>query len=148
MKVILTNDVEKLGQSGDIKDVKRGYARNFLFARGLATLATTAALKSYEKSKERREAARQKELESKKASATKMADVKLSFSRQVGDGGKLFGSVGKSDIVKSLKASGHDVDKSQVVLDAALKEIGDFDVEVRFAPEVQTKVKVTIAARS
>ncbi len=148
MKVILKSDIDKLGLAGDIKDVSRGYARNYLFVRGLAVDATPSAVQWVEKTKDRREKARAAALETAKAAAEKIGDVSLSFVRPVGEGGKLFGSVGKADIIKSLKASGYSVGKDAINLDAAIKEIGDSEVEIRLAPGVKTKVKISIVARS
>ena len=147
MKVILKSDIEKLGRAGDVKDVRRGFARNFLFPRGMAEAATPSAIRWFEKGKEKRESAREKTLSDAKSVAKKLSSVKLSFSRSVSEGGTLFGSVGKSDIVKSLKTSGFNVGKNSIVLEAAFKEIGEFDVEVRLAPDAVTKIKVAIAPR-
>lgn len=147
MKVVLKTDVEKLGQAGDVKDVARGFARNHLFPRGLAVEATPAALRWVEQGKERRERARENTLAAAKALAGKLADVNLSFSRRVGENGKLFGSVGKTDIAKSLKASGYDVDKSAVMLESTVKEIGDTEVEIRLAPDAVAKIKVSVVPR-
>lgn len=148
MKVILKTDVEKVGRAGDVKDVALGFARNFLFVRGLAMEATPSAMRWFEKGKEKREKARQKLLEQARETCGKLADVRLSFSRRSAEGGKLFGSVGRADIAKSLKASGYAVERSAVILDAPIKEAGDFEVEIRMAPEASAKVKVSVVTRS
>ena len=148
MKVILKSDIDKVGRAGDIKNVARGFARNFLIARGLATEATPAAISWFQQGKERREKAHQKGLEEAKATCEKLSSVQLSFSRKVGEGGKLFGSVGKTDIVKGLKSSGYTIEKTSVLLDATIKEIGEFDVEIRLAPEVTAKIKVAVVSQS
>lgn len=148
MKVILRKDVDNLGHAGQVKEVKLGYARNMLIPRGLALEATPAVVAWFEKGEKRRAELREKSLAKAKDAAAKLADVKLSFSRPVGENGKLFGSVGKADIAKSLKASGHAVDKDAVVLPAAIKEAGDSEVEVRLATGVSAKVKVSVVARA
>ncbi len=148
MKVILKSDIDKVGRTGDIKNVKRGFARNYLIARGFATEATPAAIKWFEQGKERREKARLAASDGAKTLCEKLSSVALSFARKVGEGGKLFGSVGKTDIVKGLKSSGYTVAKGAVLLDAAIKELGEFDVEIRLAPEASTKIKVTVTSRS
>ena len=147
MKVILKKDVENVGRSGDVKDVARGFARNYLLARGLAMEATPAAIQWFAKGDERRKKLREKALSAAKGDCEKLAAVRLSFSRQVGENGKLFGSVGRSDIIKSLKASGHDLDRGVVCLASPIKEVGDFDVELRLAPEASVKIKVSVVAR-
>ena len=148
MKVILRKDVEKLGATGQVKEVARGYARNFLVPRGLAMEATPEAITWFEKGNERRAKLREKALATAQAEVVKLAEVKLSFARPVGENGKLFGSVGKSDIVKSLKASGYAVEKEAVVMAAAIKDVGESEVEVRLAPGASAKVKVSVVARS
>ncbi|HVE14602.1 MAG TPA: 50S ribosomal protein L9 [Elusimicrobiota bacterium] len=148
MKVILRKDVSNLGRSGDVKDVARGYARNYLFARGLAQEATDAAIKANEKGKEKRQKLREKAAAEAVSTSKKLEGVSLSYTRPAGEGGKLFGSVGKSDIVKSLKASGHVVDKDAVRLESAIKLAGEHEVEIRLTPEASTKIKVSILPRA
>lgn len=148
MKVILRSDVEKLGRSGEIKQVATGYARNFLIPRGMALEATPAVVKWFEKGAERRQKLREKQVAKAQETATKLAGVHLSFTRPVGEQGKLFGSVGKSDIADSLKASGFTVDKKCIVLPAAIKDVGDHAVDVKLATDVAAKIKVSVVARS
>lgn len=148
MKVILRKDVDNLGHAGQVKEVKPGYARNMLIPRGLALEATDSTIAWFEKGEKRRAVLREKALGEARAKAEKLSDVKLSFSRPVGENGKLFGSVGKADIVKSLKAAGHEVVKEAVILPAAIKEAGDSEVEVRLAIGVSAKVKVSVVARA
>ena len=148
MKVILRSDVEKLGRSGDIKQVAAGYARNFLIPRGMAMEATPSAMAWFEKRAQRRLKVREKHVSQAQEAAAKLAGVQLSFTRQVGEQGKLFGSVGKSDIADSLKASGFTIDKKGIALAAAIKEVGEHEIEVKLAPEVSAKIKVSVVARS
>jgi large subunit ribosomal protein L9 len=147
MKVILKSTVDHLGRAGDVKDVADGYARNFLLPRKLAEAATPAALKYWEKGKEKRAAVVAAEVEVAKALAGKLAGVNLTFSMPASEEGKLFGSVGKTDVLKSLKVAGYDVPKNSVRLETALKTTGEHEVELRLAPEVAAKVKVTVSAR-
>lgn len=148
MKVILRSDVDNLGRTGDIKQVAAGYARNFLIPRKLAQEATGAAIKWYEKGAERRAKQREGQVAKAQEIAGKLAGVHLSFSRPAGEQGKLFGSVGKTDISESLKASGFAIDKKAIVLAAAIKDVGDHEVELKLASEVTAKIKVSIVARS
>jgi len=147
MKVILKSDVEKLGRAGDIKQVAGGYARNFLIPRKLALEATPAALKWSEQGAERRHKQREKLAAQAQETAGKLAGVHLSFTRPVGEQGKLFGSVGKSDIAESLKASGFTLDKKTILLPAAIKDAGDHEVEVKLGSEISAKIKVSVVAR-
>ncbi len=147
MKVILTKSVESIGPAGTVKEVAPGYARNHLIPNGLATEATPANQRWFEKGKEKLAKAREQGLENSRALAEKLADVKLSFTREVAENGKLFGSVGRADIVKSLKAAGFSVDKAAVKLESSIKEIGESEVEIRLASEIGAKIAVTILAR-
>ena len=147
MKVILKSNVDHLGRAGDVKDVATGYARNFLLPRKLAETATASALKYWEKGKEKRAKLVAAEVKVAKELADKLGSVNLTFSMPASEEGKLFGSVGKTDVLKSLKAGGYEVPKNSVRLENALKTIGEHEVELRLAPEVSAKIKVTVSAR-
>lgn len=147
MKVILKSNVDHLGRAGEVKEVALGYARNFLLPRKLAEPATASALKYWEKGKEKRAAVVAGEVKVAKELAEKLAGVNLTFSMPASEEGKLFGSVGKTDVLKSLKAAGYDVPKNSVRLETALKTTGEHEVELRLQPEVSAKVKVTVSAR-
>lgn len=146
MKVILRSVVSQLGRPGDVKEVSTGFGRNYLIPNGFAAEATPAALKFWEKGKAKRAKLAETQGHAAKDLAAKLAGVSLSFSRQAAEG-KLFGSVGKSDILKSLKTCGYTVDKGAVVLDAAIKTVGEHEIELKLAPDVSAKVKVSISAR-
>ena len=147
MKVILKSNVDHLGRAGEVKEVAIGYARNFLLPRKLAEPATASALKYWEKGKEKRAAVVSAEVKTAKELSEKLSGVNLTFSMPASEEGKLFGSVGKTDVLKSLKAAGYDVPKNSVRLETALKTTGEHEVELRLAPEVSAKVKVTVSAR-
>jgi large subunit ribosomal protein L9 len=147
MKVILKNTVDHLGRAGEVKEVSTGYARNFLLPRKLAEPATESALKYWEKGKEKRAAVVAAEVKVAKELAEKLGGVNLTFSMPASEEGKLFGSVGKTDVLKSLKAAGYEVPKNSVHLETALKTTGEHEVLLRLAPEVTAKVKVTVSAR-
>lgn len=148
MRVVLRSDVEKLGTAGEVRNVAAGFARNYLIPKGLAMEATPETIRWFERGREKRQRLRERTTQVSREVASKLAGVALSFTRAVGEQGKLFGSVGKSDIVGSLKASGFAVEKSAVVLDAAIKQVGDCEVEIRLHPEVSAKIKVSVLARS
>jgi large subunit ribosomal protein L9 len=147
MKVILKSNVDHLGRAGEVKEVAIGYARNFLLPRKLAEPATASALKYWEKGKEKRAAVVSAEVKVAKELAEKLSGLNLTFSMPASEEGKLFGSVGKTDVLKSLKAAGYDVPKNSVRLETALKTTGEHEVELRLQPEVSAKVKVTVSAR-
>ena len=147
MKVILKSTVDHLGRAGEVKEVAAGYARNFLLPRKLAEPATASALKYWEKGKEKRATVVAGEVKVAKELSEKLAGVNLTFSMPASEEGKLFGSVGKTDVLKSLKAAGYDVPKNSVRLENAIKITGEHEVELRLQPEVSAKVKVTVSAR-
>jgi large subunit ribosomal protein L9 len=147
MKVILKTTVDNLGRPGDVKEVKPGYARNFLLPRKLAEPATPAAVKYWEKGKEKRAAVVAGEVKLAKELAEKLAGVNLTFAMPASEQGKLFGSVGKTDVLKSLKAAGYEVPKNAVNLDMAIKTVGEHEVSLKLQPEVTAKIKVTVSAR-
>jgi large subunit ribosomal protein L9 len=147
MKVILRSTIDNLGRPGDVKDVKIGYARNFLLPRKFAEPATPAALKYWEKGKEKRQLVIAAEVKTAKELAEKLAGVNLTFAVPASEEGKLFGSVGKADVIKSLKAAGYEVPKNSIRLETAIKTTGEHEVELRLQPEVTAKVKVTVSAR-
>ena len=147
MKVILRTDVPKVGRTGDVKEVSAGFGRNFLLPRGLAAEATPSALKWWEKGRERRAKLHDTQRKAAEELAGKLAGVSLSFSRPAGPEGKLFGSVGKSDILKSLKSCGYTVEKQAVALESSIKMTGEHEVELRLMPDVTAKIKVTVAPR-
>ena len=147
MKVILRSTVDNLGRPGDVKDVKTGYARNYLLPRKLAEMATESSLKYWEKGKEKRAALVAADVKIAKELAEKLGGVKLAFSVPASEEGKLFGSIGKADLLKSLKASGYEVPKNSITLETAIKTTGEHEVSLKLAPEVSAKVKVTVTAR-
>ncbi len=147
MKVILRSTVDNLGRPGDVKDVKTGYARNYLLPRKLAEPATESSLKYWEKGKEKRAAVVAADVAAAKELLEKLAGVTLSFSVPASEEGKLFGSIGKADLLKSLKAAGYEVPKNAVNLETAIKTTGEHEVSLRLQPEVIAKVKVSVAAR-
>ena len=147
MKVILRSDVSKLGRAGDVKEVADGFGRNFLIPRKLALVATPAVMKQWERGKDKRAKLLAVKVTEAKELAGKVNGVSLSFSRPAGAEGKLFGSVGKSDVLKSLKSCGFTVDKDAVVLEQPIKQVGDHEIEIRLMPEATAKIKVTVVAR-
>lgn len=147
MKVILREDVEKVGRAGEVKEVSTGFGRNYLLPRRLAQPATAAALKAWDKGREKREELLAARTAQAKELAERLKGVSLSFSRPVGAEGRLFGSVGRADVVKSLKSCGFSVEKQAVALESAIKQAGEHEVEIRLMPEASARIKVTIVPR-
>ena len=148
MKVILKKDVANLGNSGDIKTVKDGYARNFLMPRGLVVTATEGAMRAWKNSADKRTKRVSAENDSFKELAKRLGAITLSFSRPVSEDGVMFGSVAKSDIIKNLAAADITVDKNMIRLPASLKAVGTFEVEIVLKLDIAAKVKVAVSAQS
>lgn len=145
MKVILREDVDNLGKSGEIVTVKPGYGRNFLLPRKLAVLASDKNMKALEHDRAVI-TARQAKL---KAAATEQAKtlegVQLKVTRKVGEQDKLFGSVTALDIAEQLAAKGHKLDRRTIHLPEPIKTVGTHEVEIRLHREVVAKVKLEVA---
>jgi large subunit ribosomal protein L9 len=147
MKVILADDVDNLGQKGDIVAVADGFARNFLIPKGKALLATKGALRQAEMMQR----ARQEREEKRKAEAASKVAVLASspvyISARAGEGGRLFGSVTKSDVARGiLEQLGEPVDRHDVVLDDPIRVLGTHQVEVKLHEEVNALVNVEVIA--
>ncbi len=145
MQVILLERVAKLGQMGDVVDVKPGYARNFLLPQGKALSASSANIASFEAQKAQLEA---RNLETKKeaeALAEKLDGQQFIVIRSASDAGALYGSVTPRDAADAATEAGFTVDKKQIVLVAPIKELGLHAVAVKLHPEVEVEIKMNVA---
>lgn len=145
MKVILTQNVPKLGVVGDICDVAPGYGRNYLIPQGMAILATAGARRQIEDLK-RTEQRRQARLRSEAEQiAARVDGVRLEFRARVGETGRLYGSITATDIAEALEARlGVDVDRRKIHLEEPLRTLGEHEVIVHFMPQVEARVTVNI----
>lgn len=145
MKVILQADVKGKGKKGDIKEVSDGYARNFLFPRGLAVEANASNLNSAKGQKEAQEFHKAQEKEQALETKKKIDELSVTLHAKAGAGGKLFGSITSKDVAEALKMQQHIVvDKKKFVMPDGIKTIGTTEVEVRVYPEVVAKLKVVV----
>jgi large subunit ribosomal protein L9 len=144
MKVILTENVESIGQIGDVLNVASGYARNFLLPKGLAMEASGKNVRQLEHKKrllaQRREQQRLEML----SVAEKLHAVTVSLRRKVSEDDKLYGSVNVTDVAKSLEDQGFQVAKKDIELDQPIKQLGEFSVTIRVGVGVSTSVRVVI----
>ena len=145
MQVILLERVEKLGQMGDLVNVKPGYARNYLLPQKKAMRASSENVKFFEAQKAQLEAANLKAKDEAAAVAAKMEGLKVAIIRQAGDMGQLYGSVSTRDIADAATKAGFTISRQQVNLDRALKNIGLHDVSVKLHPEVIVTIVANIA---
>jgi large subunit ribosomal protein L9 len=145
VKVILTADVDKLGKSGEMKEVAEGYARNFLIPKKLAVPAAGGAYRAWQHDIASREEKRKREREEAEVAATRIAGTTLTMGVKVGEGGKLYGSITAKDIADALARRGITVDRHKVDLPDPLKSLGTYKVAVKvyagMAPEVTIVVE-------
>lgn len=144
MKIILREDVPKLGKRGEMKEVSEGYAINYLIPKKLALEATAANIALYEREK--------KFLKTKDERLTKEAEellqriglLALTISRQAGESNKLYGSVTNQDIADLLKNEGLELDKKKILLDEPIKSIGEYEIPIRLHSTVTANLKVSV----
>lgn len=146
MKVILKRDVKGLGHAGDVKDVKNGYARNFLFPSGAAAIADAGALKNWERHKDEREAREAGMHAEAEAMAARLRELKLEVAVKAGEKNRLFGSVTNREIAELIAKEGIEVDRHAIHLRVPIKTLGDFKVDVKLIPGVDAELTVSIVA--
>jgi large subunit ribosomal protein L9 len=147
MDIILLQKVANLGQIGDRVKVKSGYARNFLVPTGKATMATAANIAKFEAQRHELEAKANEELASAKARAVSFENFKLELKAKAGSEGKLFGSVGTSDIAEAAVKSGHAITRSEVRMpNGPIRSTGDHEVQLHLHTDVDVTLTVTIIA--
>jgi large subunit ribosomal protein L9 len=144
MLVILRENVENLGRTGDVVKVSDGYARNFLLPRKLVLEAEEGNVKALEHHKRTLEKKRQVQKEASEALAKKLSEFSCNISRKVGDQDKLFGSVSTSDIAEVLKKAGYEVEKHYIQLAAPIKTLGVHPVTIKLDQDVVATVKVWV----
>jgi large subunit ribosomal protein L9 len=145
MDVILLERIERLGQMGDVVNVKPGFARNFLFPQKKALRANKENRAYFESRRTELEANNLKRRDEAQAVAKKMDGLKLVIVRQAGEGGQLYGSVSARDIADELSKQGYQVERAQVLLNAPVKVLGMFKTPVRLHPDVKIEIEFTVA---
>ena len=144
MEIILRQAVENLGKTGDVVNVKPGYARNYLLPHGLAYEATPGNLKRIQQERARLEAAESDRRSTAQGLAEKLEQASVTFSARVGEEGKLFGSVTATDIAQQLEAQGYHVEKRQIDLHEPIKALGVYRVPIRLHADVKPEVRVWV----
>ncbi len=143
MKVVLRQDVPKLGESGSIQDVKPGYGRNYLIPQGLAVLATSGEVKVAEHNAavKARKIVRQEEL--LQALADKISGKRLEFTVRAGEGGRLYGSITSAEVADELaKVVGEEIDRRKVVLEEPIRHLGEHTVTVHLVGRLRPAITV------
>jgi len=146
MEIILLKNVDNLGAMGRVVTVKPGYARNFLFPRGMATLADKRNKVALEKQLEKISAIRDAELIEANALAAKLEKVSVTITKQVGEEGRIFGSVTTAELETLLAEQGIEISKRKLSLSEEVKAVGVFGVTAKIHPEVSGQFKVWVVA--
>lgn len=147
MKVILLNNIDKLGKAGEIVSVKEGYARNYLIPNNKARVATPGNMKILDALKKKQAAEELKKLEEAQILAGKISGLSLTITAQAGEEEKLFGSVSNEDIAGSLAEQGINIDKKEIILDEPIKKLGSYQVTVKIHPEVKANLRVWVVKK-
>ena len=144
MRIILLQDIENLGKKYEIKEVKDGYARNFLIPKGLAKPATEEALKWLETQKEAEAKKAEEELKMVQERATAIDGQEVIIPVKIGEDGQLFESITSQKISEKLKELGFDIKKTQIDLLEPIKELGEFPVKIKFEHNLEAEIRVIV----
>ncbi len=144
MRVILLKDIENLGKKNEVKEVKNGYARNFLIPKGLVKIATKQAMEQLKSQKELEAQEAEEELKKTQALIESMEGMEFVISVKVGDENQLFESITPQKIQETLKQSGFNIKKTQIELSQPIKELGEFPVKIKFEHNLEAEITIII----
>ncbi|MBA7635712.1 50S ribosomal protein L9 [subsurface metagenome] len=144
MKVILLKDIENIGKKGDIKKVADGHARNFLFPKNLAKIASKEAIEELEKQKELEEKKAEEELKVTQEIVKKVDGLEIEMPVKVDEEGKLYGSINEVEISKILTDKRFDIKKKQIKIPQPIKEIGEYQITILFDHNLEAEIKIII----
>ena len=144
MKIILNKTIDSLGKEGDIETVKDGFARNYLFPRGIAKNATKNNILIIQKEIEKRNLQDAKTRKNLEALASKLNKLSLKFQVKAGDDDRLFGSITSQMISKEILDKGFTVDKKEIEIPEPIKTLGKYFVNVKLGPELESKIKIKV----
>lgn len=145
MKVILLDDVSKVGRRGEIRDVSDGYARNFLIPRKLALNATAGNLRNLDQIRRQQDAKAGRIKADAESVRLRIEALLCEQQRQASEEGRLFGSVTTQDIAEFLESRGLAVERRRILLDEPIKALGETTVGIRIHPEVTAQLRVTVS---
>ncbi|MDP8234231.1 MAG: 50S ribosomal protein L9 [Candidatus Saelkia tenebricola] len=144
MKIILLQDYKNLGSKGQIRNVKKGYARNFLIPQGFAQEATTQVLNDLERRNLIEDKKKQKKLSNLEDLKKSLSKVSITIGVKAGEEKKMYGAVTNIDIAKALKDEGFDIDRHAIMLDEPIKELGVYQVPICLHSDIKTQVKIWV----
>jgi large subunit ribosomal protein L9 len=148
MKVVLTKDVEGWGTIGDVIEVKKGFARNYLIPKGLALELTEENKRFIDNILAQKARKLQREKEKALELAKKLNGVEIEIERPIGVTGKMYGSVTTADITEKLKEKDIEVDKKKIMLRSPIRNLGSYNIQVKLHPEVSATIKVHVVPES
>ncbi len=144
MKLILQDDVEKLGSAGEVVDVKDGYGRNYLIPQGLARIATDSALKEIEEAKRQAERRAELTVEKAKELANQLEKISITLPVKTGEEGKIFGTVTNQDIEAALEERGFTIDRRKITVNEDVNELGEYTATVELLGDIKPTIKVWV----
>ena len=144
MRVILLEDIKDMGKKFELKDVKDGYARNFLIPKGLVKIADKKGLEWLENEKEKQKKQAEEELKGYQAVASQIDGLEVMIPVKIGDQGQMFEKIDPQDISEKLKEMGYNIDKQKIDLAEPIEELGEFPVKVRFEHNLESEITVII----
>ena len=144
MKIILKEDIKKLGKMGQIVDVADGYARNYLVPKGFAVEASTKNVRSLEHEKKIIQEKARKHKDSAQDLASRISAMTLTIKAKAGEEEKLFGSVTTMDIAEALLTQGVEIEKKKIVLEEPIKRLGSYSVQIKLHPDVSVPLNIQV----
>ena len=144
MKIILKEDIKKLGKMGQIVDVADGYARNYLVPKGIAVEASTKNIRSLEHEKKIIQEKARKHKDSAQDIASRISAMTLTIKAKAGEEEKLFGSVTTMDIAEALLTQGVEIEKKKIVLEEPIKRLGSYSVQIKLHPDVSVPLNIQV----
>lgn len=146
MKIILLQDVKGQGKKGEVIEVNEGYARNFLIKKGLAEAATASKINDINQKKAAADFHKAEEVKATRELAKELNGKSFTVKIKAGQGGKVFGSVTGANVSDALLQNGYSVDKKKIVLSSPIKNVGEYEVDLKLMENVSAKIKVVIEA--
>jgi large subunit ribosomal protein L9 len=144
MKVILIKDVPGLGGEGDTKDLAKGYARNYLFPKGLAVPETAFARNRIKEQKKKIELHNVQQADEAQKLAEELSSISINIPAAAQNNDRLFGAIHEADIAKALKEQGYDIDKKNILLDEPIKSIGVYKVPIKIFDTIKAELKLWV----
>ncbi|SMC09639.1 50S ribosomal protein L9 [Nitratiruptor tergarcus] len=146
MKVLLIKDVKDLGKAGEVKEVKDGYGKNFLIARGFAKLATPEVIEAWEKEQAKKAEEEAKEIEKLKKLQEKIESIKLTIKHKAGANGALFGAITNKEVAEELKKQGIEIDKKHIDIHPPIKQAGEYNIDVKLGHGIHATLDLVVEA--